>query len=107
MRAASTYRGARRNHARANHLFADWRGMNAIVANGNADLQARQVVANGAREAAAKALTDANVLFKGLSRNVVVASALLAYYRGIKRTRPVNRIIRDLEKQVRSTARTA
>jgi hypothetical protein len=44
------------------------------------------------------------VKFPGLRREVVVASAMLDYYCGVKRTRPVNRIIRQLEQVVRSKA---
>lgn len=99
MRDAETYRGARRNAARAERGFPQWRMTVAFGANKQAGLNARVAVANGAREAASKALTAG---VKGLPAYVVTAQAMLDFYRGEKRTRPVNRIIRDLERQVRA-----
>lgn len=98
-RAAASYRGARRNAARTSGGLAAWSKtcMMAIAANEKAHLAARQVQANGAREAAAKAAVFAA---PGVPRHVAYASGMLGFYLGETRTRPVNRIIRELLKQV-------
>jgi hypothetical protein len=103
-RASETYRGARRNGARALRKLPEWRAsaVMAIAANDRANLQARRHQANAAREAASKALIQNSVKQLGLRHEIVAASALLQFYRGEKRTRPVNRIIRELERQVRA-----
>lgn len=105
-RAASTYRGARRNH------WKQHRALNPAarvwdqthVANNKAHLAARQTQANNAREAAAKALVKENSQHTGLRRELIVSSALLTFYRGERPTRPVSRIIRHLEAQNRKAA---
>lgn len=97
MRAASTYRGARRNAyvspaARRSRLYG-WRAWEK--ANATADLGRRSAMANAAREAAAKAL----VLAGPLASAAVANDAFLTFYRNQPRSRVVNRIIRDLSKQ--------
>jgi hypothetical protein len=101
-RAASSYRGARRNAAKAARGLADWRDRSAYDANMAAGIYARAAVANGAREAAAAALVNNRF---GM-QEVTAAAAMLRYYctAGVKRTRPVNRIIRELSKHVQSAA---
>lgn len=101
-RPASSYRAARRNHVKAARGLQAWREYTAVYANQAANIHGRHATANGAREVAAKALVDAAVKFPGLRHDVVVASAQLAYYREQKQTRPVRRIIRALERQVRA-----
>lgn len=106
MRSASTYRGARRNEARRDrglprqdHGLRKWReGRHAETANIHADLRARMLQANSAREAVAKAM----VLAGPLAGPGVATHAFLTFYRGEKRTRVVNRIIRDLERSSRA-----
>lgn len=96
-RHASTYRGARRNHyvtpAARRTRFYGWNAWE--VANAKAHLHSRAVQANSAREAAAKAL----VANRSGDSSVTVAGAMLKFYEGEKRTRPVNRIIRDLRRK--------
>lgn len=96
-RAADSYRGHVRNTWKAARRLPKWREKAAAIANQNANLAGREVQANGAREAAAKAIQQE----AGLPRHVVVASAMLKFYRAEKYTRPVARIVRDLERQVR------
>lgn len=100
-RAATSYRGHVRNTWKAARRLPEWREKAAAIANQNANLAGRKAQANGAREAAAKAILANNASHFGLPRRVVVDSAMLEFYRGKKLTRPVNRIIRDLERQVR------
>lgn len=99
-RQADSYRAQRRNSWKAARQLPEWRNQAAAIANYKAGLAERQVVANGAREAAAKA--SVAVLVRGERRDVVIADAMLQHYYACKRTRPVNRIIRQLEKQVRA-----
>jgi hypothetical protein len=101
-RAAETYRGHVRNTWKAARRLPEWREKAAAIANQNANLAGRAAQANAAREAAAAALVQENVRQTGLGRDVLATSAMLAFYRGEKRTRPVNRIIRELKRQVRS-----
>ncbi len=106
-RAAETYRGHVRNAWKAARRLPEWREKAAAIANQNANLAGREAQANAAREAAATALLRENVQQTGLRRDVLATSATLAFYYREKRTRPVNRIIRELERQVRSAgART-
>lgn len=100
-RKAATYRAARRNHVKSHGMLPMWRQFTAAHANERAGLKARAVVANGAREAASKALVDSMLRDTGARRDVIVATAMLDHYRQQKRTRPVNRIIRELERQIR------
>lgn len=97
-RAATSYRGHVRNTWKAARRLPEWREQAAAIANQNTNLAGRSAQANGAREAAAKAMAGAEM---GLPRDVVVASAMLDFYRKEKHARPVNRIIRALERQVR------
>jgi hypothetical protein len=110
MRSASSYRGARRNehHRRASLLkgserktfLSDEREVRANQANAVAHLGQRTMQARAAREAAARALAGdqhsppANVM----------NHALLDFYRGQKPTRPVTRIVRQLERAVAKAA---
>lgn len=102
-RARSTYRAARRNAAKAARKLPEWREAIAHEANVRANLHGRYNQANGAREAAAKALIGN----RAGRPDIVAAEAMLAFYRGERRTRTINRIIRDLEVQVRSAERKA
>jgi hypothetical protein len=83
-RAADSYRGARRNAARAAGGLVEWSRsrMMAIAANEKAHLDARQVQANGAREAAAKATIEAMANPRGLTGSIVGISAMLGFYCG-------------------------
>lgn len=99
-RAATSYRGHVRNTWKAARRLPEWRERVATIANQNANLSGREAQANSAREAAAKAL-HVHGAEAGLPRHVVVASAMLSFYRKEKQTRPMARIIRDLERQVR------
>lgn len=103
-RAAASYRGARRNAARAAGGLSEWRTscIAAVHANEKAFLDARRVQANDAREAFSKGVIEAQANPRGLPGSVVGMSAMLDFYRGEKRTRPVNRIIRALEGQLRA-----
>lgn len=101
-RAADSYRGARRNSWKAARRLPEWRQHAHEIANWKAELAERAVVANGAREAAAKAMVNEATQTAGVRRDVVIASAMLDYYCTCQRTRPVSRIIRGLEKQVRT-----
>lgn len=96
MRAASSYRGARRNYARDNRALGDWRrsSHHVVAANFAAKLYDRSVMANAAREAASKAVVEAT----GNGHPVAGAAqaAFLAFYKAQKRTRVVGRILRDL-----------
>lgn len=103
-RKAESYRGHVRNTWKAARRLPEWREKAAAIANQNANLSGRAAQANMAREAATKALIDDNVRQTGLRRDVLATSAMLGFYLGEKRTRPVNRIIRELEKQVRGAA---
>lgn len=96
MRDSSTYRGARRNYARRHGELGTWRAsaMYVTAANYAAKLYARAVQANAAREAAAKAIV-ANVTGAPLAS--VIQAAYAAFYAAAKRTRAVNRILRDLK----------
>lgn len=103
MRAASTYRGARRNAyvspaARRSRLYGwnAWERANAV-----ADLGRRSAQANAAREAAAKALVAAGPLASAS----IADHAFLDFYRTQPRTRVVNRIIRALVKQTHKAER--
>ena len=103
MRAASSYRGARRNEVRLLCVLGSWResGAYADAANTKAKLNERAVQANNAREAASVALVKHGVL--GFHRRAdVLVNAFLTFYRNEKRTRVVNRIVRDLERQSRA-----
>jgi hypothetical protein len=101
--ARATYRAARRNAVRKARGLSSWRAVVAATANQRAGIDARAVVANGAREVAARAFIEARG--KGYRAACAVASAMLDYYRGLTgQTRPVRRIIRDLETQVRVAA---
>lgn len=102
-RVAASYRGARRNAARAAGGLSEWRRtcIAAVSANEKAYLPARQVQANDAREAFSKGVIEAQANPKGLPGSVVGLSAMLDFYRSEKRTRPVNRIIRSLQGQLR------
>lgn len=102
-RPAASYRAARRNHVKAHRQLPAWRQFTAHFANQRADIQARSVVAIGAREAAAKAVVDENALIKGLPQHVIALGAMVDYYHNIdKQTRPVRRILRDLGAQIRA-----
>jgi hypothetical protein len=100
-RKRTDYRAVRRNAAKAARKLPEWRASVADAANQVANLAARQSQANGAREAAAKALVDATHT-SGTPRHVLAASAMLHFYRGEKQTRAVSRIVKELERQVRS-----
>jgi hypothetical protein len=100
-RPAASYRAARRNSVKAARMLPHWRLVVAEDANKSANLYGRAVTANGAREAAAKALVGNRAGIPAL----VTADAMLTFYRGEKQTRVVRRIIRDLEVQVRSAGR--
>jgi hypothetical protein len=104
-RESSSYRGARRNAARADGGIVEWSRscLMAIAANDKAHLGARQVQANSAREAAAKAVVEAMANPRGLTGSIVGVLAMLDFYRGEKHTRPVNRIIRSLQVPVRGS----
>ena len=97
-RAASSYRGARRNAAKALRRLPEWRDQAANVANQKANLYGRSLQANMAREVAAKAVASGQF---GLP-HVLAAAAMLNFYCGEKQTRSISRIVRDLQKQVRS-----
>lgn len=101
-RAASSYRGARRNAAKAARMLPEWRTVIAHDANVKANLVGRQNQANAAREAAAKALVNN----REMRPDIVAGVAMLEFYRGEKRTRSISRIIRDLEVQVRAVGRS-
>lgn len=103
-RPRTDYRAVRRNAAKAARKLPEWRESVADAANEKAGLEGRANQANAAREAAAKALVDATHT-SGVPRHALAASAMLAFYRQEKQTRPVGRIVRELERQVRS-ART-
>jgi hypothetical protein len=100
-RPRTDYRAVRRNAAKAARKLPEWRESVSDAANERAGLAARQNQANGAREAAAKALVDATHT-SGTPRHVLAASAMLAFYRTEKQTRAVSRIVRELERQVRA-----
>lgn len=99
-RAAETYRGHVRNTWKAARRLPEWRESVADAANTKANLEGRANQANAAREAAAKALVDATHT-SGVPRHTLAASAMLDFYRGEKQTRPVGRIVRELERQCR------
>lgn len=99
-RPRSAYRAAVRNTWKAARRLPEFRAKSWRLANARADLAGRAAIANGAREAAAKAL--ANVMQSGLRAETAIASAMLDFYNGVKRTRPVSRIIRNLEQQLRA-----
>ncbi|WP_448043760.1 hypothetical protein [Bradyrhizobium liaoningense] len=103
-RPASSYRAARRNHVKTHRQLPAWRNVTAAYANQIADIAGRRTMANGAREAAAKALADTVTRDMGLRQDVVAADAMLSFYDKQKRTRSVNRIIRSLEAQIRAAA---
>lgn len=90
------YRARRRNVAKAAGMLPQWRESVAHAANMSANIVGRANQANGAREAAAKALVGN----RAGRADIVVAEAMLIFYRGEKQTRVVRRIIRDLEKQI-------
>lgn len=96
MRQASTYRGARRNHARKHRALGDWRASarHVTAANFVAKLYERSVMANAAREAASKAISFARAA--GIPVAGVAHAAFVAFYAAQKRTRVVGRILRDL-----------
>ena len=99
MRNADSYRGARRNNARREGWLKKWRnGMFAVAANDKAKLNERAVMANSAREEAARALVAAGVL----AQPTVATAARLDFYSRVPapRSRVVNRIIRDLRRQM-------
>lgn len=110
MRSADTYRAQRRNNARADRKTARaekrpgdliaWRqtGAFAVRANHAADIQGRAIMANAAREEAAKAA----VAQRHIPASVAAAGALLGFYRRQHRSRVVSRIIRDLERASRA-----
>lgn len=103
-RSASTYRGARRNAARAERLLPRWRAESpyAIAANNRAKIGIRAQLADLARKAAAKALVGNSA---GIP-SVVTAESYLAFYRKIENpTRAVSRIIRELQSDLRKVAR--
>lgn len=105
-RPAASYRAMRRNHVKAHRQLPAWRSITAAYANQKANIAGRQALANGAREAAAKALAEENVRSTGLRQDVVAASAMLEFYRDVKHPgRAVNRIIRSLESQIRAVGR--
>ncbi|WP_158711677.1 hypothetical protein [Streptomyces xylophagus] len=96
---ADSYRGARRNNARREGWLKKWRnGMFAVAANDKAKLNERAVMANSAREEAARALVAAGVL----AQPTVATAAMLDFYSRVPapRSRVVNRIIRDLRRQM-------
>jgi hypothetical protein len=99
-RPRSAYRAAVRNTWKAARRLAEFREQSWRLANARADLAGRAVIANGARETASKAL--AGVMQSGLRRDTAVASAMLDFYSSVKRTRPVSRIIRQIEQQLRA-----
>lgn len=96
MRQSSTYRGARRNRARAGRTLGVWRrgGANVVAANYEAKLYARSIVANAAREAVAKAIAHARTT--GAAIEAAVHAAYVAFYAGQPRSRVVSRILRQL-----------
>lgn len=108
-------RAYRRNKARADRKQARregrpgalivWRteGFAAIAANNAAKITERAVQANAAREAATKAIMSN----PGVPPQRIVVHAFLDFYRGEKQTRPVRRIVRDLEQQARQLAKAA
>ncbi len=100
-RPAASYRAARRNHVKAHRQLPAWRRFTAAHANNVADIAGRQVVANGAREAASKAIVEANA-HTSLPQHVVALGAVVDYYREQKQTRPVRRILRELGGQIRA-----
>ena len=99
-RPGASYRASRRNHVKAHRQLPAWRQFTAAHANQVADIAGRQVVANGAREAASKAIVEANAHTTGLPQNVVALGALVDFYRDQKHTRPVRRILRELAGQL-------
>jgi hypothetical protein len=101
-RPASSYRAARRNLVKSHRALPHWRNITAAHANNEAKIGERAAMANGAREAAAKAIADEAIRETGLRPQTIGAAAMLQFYREQPRTRPVNRIIRDLERQIRA-----
>lgn len=99
-RPRTDYRAVRRNAAKTARMLLEWRETVAEAANIKANIHIRADQANGAREAAAKALAIDNVMHMGLRRDVMVAFAMLKFYRAERRTRSITRIIRGLEKHV-------
>lgn len=102
-RARTEYRAARRNAAKAARMLPQWRESVADAANQHANLPNRINQANAAREAASKALVDATHL-SGVPRHTLALVAMLDFYCGENQTRAVSRIVRDLQRQVRSAA---
>lgn len=100
-RPASSYRAHRRNHVKAHRQLPAWRQFTAGFANQRAKIAERAVVANGAREAAAKAIVEANAHMAGLPQKVIALAAMGQYYESVERTRPVQRILRELRAQIR------
>jgi hypothetical protein len=97
VRAASTYRGARRNRMRDTFLLQNWWHQgHDIAANQAAKINERAAMANDARKAIAAAYAGAGVLAGPYTANF----ALLRFYVGQKRTRVVNRIIKGLVKSL-------
>jgi hypothetical protein len=100
MRSASTYRGARRNAARAQGGgLLKWRvwGSYAETANETAKLNERATMALEARKHVSIAQVNAGVL----AGPAVAAFAFLDFYRALpKRSRVVNRIINGLVKSL-------
>jgi hypothetical protein len=100
MRKAATYRGARRNNyvspAAKQTRFFGWNAWEQ--ANTKANLEGRAQLANAAREAASRALVNAGVL----AQPSIAVAAMLDFYRDMKppRSRVVNRIIRELKRQM-------
>lgn len=103
MRKASTYRGARRNAARAQGGgLQKWRmfGENADAANQKAKIGERQVMANQANKAVSLALVEAGPL-AGFS---VANATYLKFYRAQPQSRVVHRIIKGLTANARRIA---
>lgn len=93
---ATASKGARRNAAKKAGKLAIWRDNIAVIANHRANLDGRRAQANGAREAAAKAISSG--VF-GLP-HLLAAAAMLRFYSLEKSTRAISRIKRDLQVQV-------
>lgn len=113
MRTSLSYRGARRNAARADRKRARaekrpgellvWRrtGKYALAANEHAKINERAAMANEAREVASKALVEHGILGYRRREDVVLA-AFVDFYGKQKPTRNVSRIMRELNRQKRA-----
>lgn len=97
MRACGSYRGARRNLARARDGLRTWRdsGKYAAAANAIAKVDQRAEQCAEARRLAYLALARQH-LATGKRRDAVVVDALREYWSKQRRTRVVSRILKGL-----------